>query len=110
MFSGETGPAQVWFAFHADDAGEWASGWAIDNVLVQVPEPAANYIDFWVFLDDAFVGTTEMTEWDYAPLTYGQTYTASVAARYTSGLSAKDYYTFVCYLPVPAAQPDGRRS
>jgi len=30
------------------------------------------------------------------PLMYGQPYTASVAARYTSGLSSKDYYTFVC--------------
>ncbi len=94
MFSGLNGPAQVWFAFHADDAGAWASGWAIDNVKIQVPSPAANYIDFWVFLDDAFVGTTTETNWNYAPLTYGVTYTASVSARYSSGLSAKDYYTF----------------
>ncbi len=93
-FSGLTGPAKVWFAFHSDDAGAYASGWAIDNVLIQVPAPAANYLDFWVFLDDAFKGVTTETTWDYAPLMYGQHYTASVAARYTSGLSAKDYYTF----------------
>ncbi len=95
-FSGLSGPANIWFAFHSDDAGAIASGWAIDNVLIQVPAPAANYLDFWVFLDDAFKGVTTETTWDYAPLMYGQTYTASVAARYTSGLSTKDYYTFFC--------------
>jgi hypothetical protein len=95
-FSGLAGPAQVWFAFHADDAGQFASGWAIDNVLIQVPAPAANYLDFWVFLDAAFEGVTPETNWNYAPLWYGQTYTASVAARYSSGLSSKDYYTFFC--------------
>ncbi|MBP6871328.1 MAG: carboxypeptidase regulatory-like domain-containing protein [Bacteroidales bacterium] len=106
-FSGLAGPANVWFAFHADDAGEYASGWAIDNVLVQVPAPAANYIDFWVFLDNAFKGVTTETNWNYAPLWYGQTYTASVAARYTSGLSAKDYYTFFCEYLFPPDSLEG---
>ncbi|MBP6871325.1 MAG: carboxypeptidase regulatory-like domain-containing protein [Bacteroidales bacterium] len=106
-FSGLAGPANVWFAFHADDAGEYASGWAIDNVLVQVPAPAANYIDFWVFLDDAFKGVTTETNWNYAPLWYGQTYTAGVAARYTSGLSAKDYYTFFCEYLFPPDSLEG---
>jgi hypothetical protein len=102
QFSGPNGPAQVWFAFHSDDAATWASGWAVDNPLVQIPAPPANYLDFYVFLDDAFVGATTETNWNYAPLTYGQTYTASVAARYSSGLSAKDYYTFFCeYLYPP---------
>jgi hypothetical protein len=93
-FSGPDGPEQIWFAFHADDAGAWASGWAVDNVKIQVPDPAANYIDFWVYLNDTLVGVTTQTNWDYAPLLYGPTYTASVAARYSSGLSSKDYYTF----------------
>jgi hypothetical protein len=95
-FSGLSGPASIMFAFHADDAGAWASGWAVDNVKIQVPAPAASYLDFWVFLDNAFEGVTNETTWNYAPLMYGQTYTASVAARYTSGLSSKDYYTFYC--------------
>ena len=93
-FSGETGPAQLWFAFHADDAGEFASGWAIDNIVIQSPAPAAGYLDFSVFLNNVFVGSTTETNWDFAPLAYGQTYTASVAARYSSGLSSKDYCTF----------------
>ena len=106
-FSGLTGPANIWFAFHADDAGTFASGWAIDNVKIQVPAPAANYIDFWVFLDNAFEGVTTETAWDYAPLMYGQTYTASVAARYTSGLSSKDYYTFFCEYLFPPDSLEG---
>jgi len=95
-FSGLTGPSQIWIAFHADNDAMWGSGWAIDNVLVQVPAPAATYLDFWVFLDDAFMGITSETNWNYAPLWYGKTYTASVAAHYSSGLSSKDYYTFFC--------------
>jgi hypothetical protein len=95
-FSGLSGPASIMFAFHADDAGAWASGWAVDNVKIQVPAPAASYLDFWVFLDDAFEGVTSETTWNYAPILYGTTHTASVAARYTSGLSSKDYYTFFC--------------
>jgi hypothetical protein len=73
-----------------------ASGWAIDNVKIQVPTPAASYLDFWVFLDNAFKGVTNELTWNYAPILYGTTHTASVAARYSSGLSSKDYYTFFC--------------
>jgi hypothetical protein len=92
--AGNNNELPVWLAFHADDAGEWASGWAIDNVAVQVPIPAANYINFSVFLDNVFIGITSETEWNFAPLPYGQTYTASIAANYSSGLSSKVYDTF----------------
>jgi len=93
-FSGQNGYSEIWLAFHADDGGEYASGWAVDNVRVGVPAPAAGYLDFAVFLDGALLGMTSQTSWDFAPLPYGQTYTASVAARYSSGLSEKDYDTF----------------
>jgi len=92
--SGTTGPSQIWFAFLYNNGGDWESHWAIDNVAIQVPDPSANSLDFWVFLDDAFVGSTAESYWDFAPLPYGQTYTASVAARYSSGLSSKNYYSF----------------
>ncbi|HEY6020287.1 MAG TPA: T9SS type A sorting domain-containing protein, partial [Candidatus Paceibacterota bacterium] len=95
-FSGLAGPAHIWFAFHSDDAGAMASGWCVDNIKIQVPSPAATYLDFWVFLDDAFEGVTTETTWNYAPILYGTNHTASVAARYTSGLSAKDNYSFFC--------------
>jgi hypothetical protein len=93
-FSGPTASA-IMFAFHYDDNGYWADGMAVDNVFVGLPGGVeANYIDFYLFLDDAFSGSTTETTYDYAPLDYDVTYTASVAAHYTSGLSAKDYYTF----------------
>jgi hypothetical protein len=100
-FSGLSGTAPIWFAFHADDGGAWASGWAVDNVKVQVPAPPAGYIDYWVFLDDALTGVSNVPNWDYAPLWYGQTYTASVGAHYSSGLSAKAYYTFTSQFLFP---------
>jgi hypothetical protein len=93
-FSGSEGPPEIWLAFHSDNDGMWTSGWAVDNVAVQVPDPAASYLDFLVFLDNAYIGTTSETTWDFAPLAYGQTYTVSVAARYSSGLSSKVHYTF----------------
>ena len=95
-FSGPTGPAQIMVCLPFRRCRSMGIRLGIDNVKIQVPAPAANYIDFWVFLDNAFEGVTTETNWNYAPLWYGQTYTASVAARYTSGLSSKDYYTFFC--------------
>jgi hypothetical protein len=101
-FSGAGGPPMLLIAFHSDDHESWASGWAIDNVTVRVPSIASNYIDFSIFLDNAYIGSTSEPTWDFAPLAYGQTYTASVAAHYSSGLSGKSYYTFQCkYLYPP---------
>jgi hypothetical protein len=74
---------------------------AVDNVKIQVPSPPADYLDFWVYLDTNFVGVTTDTDWNFAPLMYGQSYTASVAARYSSGLSSRDYYTFTCQYLFP---------
>ncbi len=94
---------QVWIAFHADDGGEWASGWAIDNVEVSVGSdgdwPPMGY---HVFLDDAFVAEVQEETYTYLNLQYGVEYTASVGALYTSGLSEKDYYTFTSEWLYPA--------
>ncbi len=95
----------IWFAFHSDDSGAWASGWAIDNVEILNGE--GNPIDFYVFLDGAFVSSSGITEYQYMWLTYGVTYEASVSARYTSGLSEKIYYTFVSEYLVPPRNLDG---
>ncbi|KAF0200038.1 MAG: hypothetical protein FD170_3832, partial [Bacteroidetes bacterium] len=34
QFSGATGLGSVWIAFHADDNGAWASGWAVDDIQI----------------------------------------------------------------------------
>ncbi len=94
--SGATGAREVWFAFHSDDAGEWASGWAVDNVAVHNGAPMVQ--SYIVSLDDAFVIELPADQLTYAfeDLTYGQTYTAAVQAKYGDfcQLSPKVYYTW----------------
>jgi len=101
-FSGQDANNPVWIAFHADDAGEWASGWAVDKVKIHVPSSTVEFTDFNVFLDDSLVTNTTNTTWNYAPLNYGQQYTASVSVNYPYGTSKRDDYSFTSrYLPPP---------
>ena len=85
-FSGQ-GSDPVMFAFHADDQGLDASGWAIDDVEVFSPDRPPMLIDYYVYVDDSLVGTTDTTRFFIEGLTYGQDYNVCVAARYPSGLS-----------------------
>jgi hypothetical protein len=103
-FTGAGAPEQIWFAFRYYDNGFWADGWAIDNVQVNRD---ANNIDYYVYMDAGYVGTTPEKTWNYAPLTYGLEYTAAVAARFTSGLSEKAYYTFGCRYLLPPTDLTG---
>ena len=101
-FSGENAENPLYIAFHADDNGMWASGWAVDNVKIHVPGSEVEFIDFNVFLDDSLVTNTTGTAWSFAPLNYGQHYTASVSVNYPYGISKKDYFSFTSrYLPPP---------
>jgi hypothetical protein len=100
-FSGSTGLASVWFAFHADDAGDWASGWAIDDVTIASGGvPVQGY---GVFLDASEVGQTQELTWQYDPasINYGQTYVAGVAGLYCSGYSDLETYTFTSHFLYP---------
>jgi hypothetical protein len=103
--SGFCGPEHeypLWIAFHGDDAGEWGSGWAVDNVKIYVPGSQVEYTDFNLFLDDSLVTNTTNTSWSFAPLNYGQHYTASVSVNYPYGTSKRDYFSFTSrYLPPP---------
>jgi hypothetical protein len=101
-FCGPENEYPLWLAFHADDAGGWGSGWAVDNVKIYVPGSQVDYTDFNLFLDDSLVTNTTNTYWNFAPLNYGQQYTASVSVNYPYGTSKKDYYSFTSrYLPPP---------
>jgi len=100
-YSGASGLAQVWFAFHADDAGQWASGWAIDDVMIYSGGlPVQGY---GVFLDASLVGNTPNLTWTYDPSTinWGQTYVAGVAAIWCSGYSELETYTFTSHFLYP---------
>ncbi len=92
--SGENGLSSVWFAFHADDNGGWASGWAVDNI--QVGDGPVDIDGYYVYLDDGFVAQTDADTrtYTYGDLQYGTTYTAAVAALYGCNVSEKIYYTF----------------
>jgi len=106
-YSGLTAPEPIWLAFHSDDAGTWASGWAVDNALVSNGEIYPE--GYHVYLDGAFVAATDTTFYQYEYLTYGVTYTASVAALYsnTCGLSDEIYYTFTSGYLIPPRNLDG---
>ncbi|NTV82972.1 MAG: hypothetical protein HGA23_01550, partial [Bacteroidales bacterium] len=99
---GQNSVNPVWLAFHADDAGGWGTGWAVDNVKIYVPSSQVEYTDFNVYLEDTLISATTNTSWNYAPLNYGQQYVASVSVNYPYGTSKKDYYPFTSrYLPPP---------
>ena len=99
-YSGASGLGSVWLAFHADDNGEWASGWAVDDV--QIASGGVPLQGYGVFLDGTLVGNTPETTWTYTNLNYGQTYIAGVAALFSSGYSELDTYRFTSvYLSPP---------
>lgn len=100
--SGPNGLEDVWFAFNSADGLLGGTGWAIDNVSV-IADPASP-INYYVYLDDAFVGETsaDITTYTFPDLLYGQTYKATVKAQYSSGLSEPiDYYWTSGYLYPP---------
>jgi hypothetical protein len=103
--SGPTAIYPVWIAFHADDAGKQASGWTIDNV--KITGGILNPLNFFVYLDSAFINATDTSTYQFEFLTYGTTYTASVKARYTSGLSEPVCYTFTSEYLIPPRNLDG---
>ena len=94
-FSGMSGESAIWIAFHADDAGQWATGWAIDNVEVSVGSDSDwPPLGYNVYLDDVFIISTNEHTYTFLDLIYGQNYEASVSTLYASGESYKDYYAF----------------
>jgi len=101
-FCGQNAVNPIWFAFHADDAGAWATGWAMDNIKIYDPSSTIDFTDFNVFLDDSLFSVTSDTSYNYAPLNYGQRYLAAVSVNYPYGTSKLDTFSFTSrYLPPP---------
>ncbi len=98
-YSGASGLGSVWLAFHADDNGEWASGWAVDDV--QIASGGVPLQGYGVFLDGTLVGNTPERTWTYTNLNYGQEYLAGVAGLYSSGYSELDTYLFRSVYLIP---------
>ena len=99
-YAGPNGLSSAWIAFHANDNGTWASGWAVDDVrFFWGVDPTMGY---GVFLDGTLVDNTMVTTYTYTNLNYGQEYLAGVACLYSSGYSELDTYRFRSrYLPPP---------
>lgn len=101
-YAGLPGSNHALLCFHADDNGQQASGWAIDDVRVQTF--VSSVVSFTVWLDDQVISTTGNTYWQYDPgtLQYGHVYKAEVAANYAAGTSPPDsVYFHNAYLPYP---------
>lgn len=92
-YSGSNGLESVLLAFHADDNGEWASGWAIDDV--KISSTPVIPLSYTVFLDGDVIDNTTETNYTYQHLIYGQKYLAGVAAMHNSGPSEPDTFRFV---------------
>ncbi len=81
-YSGATGLQAVKFAFHADDGGSQASGWAVDNIRIASGTlPVEGYR---VMLNGIEAGQTTDLLWQFDPsaFSYGQAYSVCVAAIY----------------------------
>lgn len=105
QISGTNAPVPAWIAFHSSDNGDWGSGWAVDNV--EISNGFADPIDFYLFIDGAFVAAVDSVNYLYKGLIYGHTYEASVAARYSSGLSDKLYDNFLSEYLIPPRNLNG---
>ena len=109
-FCGNDAWAYTWLAFHADDNGGWATGWAVDDVTIA--SAAANggtdeLEGYQVFLDGAYVASTPDSTYQYVYLIYNTVYTAGVAAEYSSGLSDMITYTFRSEYLIPPRNLEG---
>ena len=105
QFSGATGLNSVWVNFHADDNGEWATGWAIDDVVIA--SGGVPHQGYGVFLDGTLVDNTPETTFTYTNLNYGQEYLAGVAALFSSGYSELDTYKFTSRYLIPPTNLEG---
>jgi hypothetical protein len=101
-FAGEVGNDSVLICFHADDSGQQASGWALDDIKVEAF--VKTIVNYSVWLNDTYAGYTTHPYWqfDRDTLQFGQLYKAEVAANYLFGQSQHDSINFWNkYLPFP---------
>ena len=101
-YCGQNGFPSVQFSFHADDNGGWASGWAIDNVMVYSDSIYVTGYNF--YCNNSFIGQTDSLTIQIPVdlVQFGDTVATKVNAVYDQGVSDFCYHTFVSnYLPPP---------
>lgn len=101
QWSGAGGLSSVFFAFHADDQGNQASGWAVDNVVIQ--SDSLGVTGYTLSLDQNTLVTILETEYIISPelVTYGQNYSFCVKANYPLGFADTCVPFTSSYLPPP---------
>lgn len=95
-YSGPGGSSSVMIAFHADDQGGQASGWAIDDVKVSSTNTGVQ--GYQLFLGMVFLGETTDTLFQIEPpLSYRHSYHLRISAVYPSGNSAEVLQPFTSW-------------
>jgi len=86
--------AEVWIGFHSDDDGGWASGWAIDNVSLELSsgargaEETRELVGYNVYRDGQMLTNSPITETTYVDEgVAGGQYDYTVSAAFTTGES-----------------------
>ncbi|NTV82851.1 MAG: hypothetical protein HGA23_00945, partial [Bacteroidales bacterium] len=101
-FSGADGQTYFQLAFHADDRGNHASGWAIDNVELSGNFNSLRPIDYLLFFDDEEIGAVTDFSCHLPFSEYGEEHRFGICARYLSGSSDTVEINFESrYLPPP---------
>lgn len=85
-FSGPEGESDFQLAFHADDCGYDASGWAVDNVVVYSDQIPQEVLGYRVLLDSEVVGQVDETSYQYS-FEFTTIHNCGVMARYLYGNS-----------------------
>ena len=102
QWSGTGGLSSVLFAFHANDQGNQASGWAVDNVVIQ--SDSLGVTGYTLFLNQNQIAVITETEYFISPdlVTFGHDYSFCVRANYPSGYADTCVQFTSSYVPPPA--------
>ena len=85
-FSGQEGASVFQIAFHANHHGDFAAGWAIDNVVVYSSQNPQEVLGYKVFLNSEVVGQVDETSYQYS-FEFNTIHNCGVLARYQGGNS-----------------------
>ncbi len=101
-YCGAGGLPSVKFAFHYSDNYQWASGWAIDDVIVD--SDSVDVVGYNFYCNDSLISFTDSLSL-YIPASlahFGDSISTKVNAVYPQGVSGFIYYSFISnFLPPP---------
>jgi hypothetical protein len=102
QFSGQEGESFFQLAFHADDHGNHASGWAVDDIEVFGKILGLNPVDYLLFWDDEILDSTTAFSYPLPFTYYGEYHRFGICARYAQGNSDTILIDFISHnLPPP---------